>query len=165
MGRPAKPSALKLVTGNPGKRAINKQEPEPDLLEDLAAPAWLPARAVVVWDEIAPKLRNAKVLTEIDVEALAQGCVAVANFRYAVAKCGDDLVKPARIEKNDAGKPVQVAGESMNPWLIVNSMSHKQAMAVFQKFGMTPADRSRLTIQPQGDLFGNGNQEKDPYFG
>ena len=35
MGRPAKPTALHVVNGNPGKRALNDREPEPDLLQDL----------------------------------------------------------------------------------------------------------------------------------
>ena len=37
MGRPAKPTALHVVNGNPGKRALNDREPEPDLLGFLMA--------------------------------------------------------------------------------------------------------------------------------
>ena len=42
---------------------------------------------------------------------------------------------------------------AMNPWAMVQSMTFKQAMAVLERFGMTPAARTRIAIQPQGDLF------------
>ena len=67
-GRPPKPTALKVVEGNAGKRAINKQEPDPNYLQDLSAPDWLTRvpGAVQVWDELAPKLRSARLLTCLD---------------------------------------------------------------------------------------------------
>lgn len=152
-GRPRKPTALKLVAGNPGKRSTSKQEPDPDYLADLSAPAGLPAGAKLVWDEIAPQLRRAKLLTEIDVQTLAMGCIAVAQYRRAVDKAGEALVK-CKVVEDENGQPIETA-EHINPWLIVQSMSFKQAMAVFQQFGMSPAARTRIAIQPQGDLFGN----------
>lgn len=155
-GRIPKPTALKVVAGNPGKRAINKQEPDPVYLQDLAAPAWMHASAKAVWDEVAPQLSRAKLLTEVDVQALSMGCVAVAQYRQSVRVAGDDLVK-GKVVDSDNGEPEQ-AGEHLNPWMIVQSMSFKQAMAIFQQFGMTPASRTRIAIQPQGDLFGNGSE-------
>lgn len=159
MARPPKPTALKLVTGNPGKRALNKQEPDPDYLDKLDPPEWMPERAKAVWREVVPHLVKAKLATVLDVDAISMGCVAVANYRYAVNKTGDHLLKAKHVE-DDEGKVVEV-GEHINPWAMVQSMSFKQAMAVFQKFGMTPADRSRVVIQPQGNLFGDGDTTND----
>ena len=51
----------------------------------------------------------------------------------------------------------------VNPWLVVQSMSFKQSMKVFEQFGMSPAARTRIAIQPQDDLFGNGDKAK-AYF-
>lgn len=150
-GRTPKPTALKLVTGNPGKRGINKQEPDPTYLHDLTPPGWLDEPAAEVWDEVAPKLRAARVLTEIDVQALAMGCVAIAQYRRAVRRTGTDLVKSKLMETEDG--QIQETGEQVNPWYIVQSMSFKQAMAVFAQFGMSPAARTRIAVQPQGDLF------------
>lgn len=156
-GRPPKPTALKVVEGNAGKRAINKQEPDPDYLQDLSAPDWLTRvpGAVQVWDELAPKLRSAKLLTEIDVQALSQLAVSLAHFRLAATKTGENLVKHKLVE-NDEGETVE-AGEHINPWLLVQSMSFKQSNALMAQFGMTPAARTRVAINPQGDLFGNGS--------
>lgn len=155
-GRPPKPTALKVITGNPGKRSGNKQEPDPEYLVDMNPPEWLHSAAKDVWKEVAPHLAKAKLLTEVDVQALAMGCVAIAQYRQAVRIAGDDLVK-AKIVVDDEGKPVS-SGEHLNPWMIVQSMSFKQAMAIFQQFGMSPAARTRISIQPQGDLFGSGKE-------
>lgn len=155
-GRHPKPTALKVIEGNRGKRAMNKQEPDPTYLRDLDPPAWLSAQAKDVWNEVAPALAAAKLLTEADVQMLAMGCVAIAQHRYAVNRVGDDLVK-SKHEISD-GNAVSV-GEHINPWMLVQSMTFKQAMAVFQQFGMSPAARTRIAINPQGDLFGHGSQE------
>lgn len=162
-GRPPKPTALKLVQGNPGKRAINRQEPDPVYLNDLTPPSWLGPAAASVWNELAPRLRRARVLTELDVDALSMGCVAIAQYRASVSRVGDALVK-SKHATNDEGDAVEV-GEHVNPWLIVQSMTYKQAMAIFAQFGLTPAARSRVAINPQDDLFGHGQaQNGKSYF-
>lgn len=160
-GRPPKPTALKLITGNAGKRAPNKQEPDPTYLRDMTPPAWLPAPAAAVWNEIAKPLADAKLLTEVDVPMLAMACVSISQYRYAVCRVGDALVK-SKIEKGDDGKFVEV-GEHINPWAMIQSMSFKQAMVVLREFGMSPSARSRVAIQPQGDMFGKANPT-EKYF-
>lgn len=158
-GRPPKPTALKLVQGNPGKRALNKQEPDPTYLQDLTPPAWMPDGAKAVWAEMAPAASRAKLLTEVDVDAFAMGCVAVADYRRAVLKTGEADVK-TKLQADEEGKIVEV-GEHLNPWAMVKSMSFKQAMAVFDKFGMTPQARTRIAVQPQGGLF-DGDPTQSP---
>lgn len=160
-GRPPKPAALKLVAGNPGKRALNKQEPDPEYLADLTPPDWLDDRAKAVWNELAPALKRAKLLTEVDVQALAMGCVSIAQYRFAVSRTGDQLVKSKTVV-DDEGKAVE-AGEHINPWAFIQSMAFKQADKLFQQFGMTPAARTRIAVQPQGDLFG-GKDQAAGYF-
>lgn len=147
-GRNPKPTALKLVNGNPGKRAINGQEPDPEYLNDLTPPDYLSAAAKVVWNEIAPNLRNARVLTKMDVPMLHTVCESIATYRKAVLKC------------QQLG---EIGGSgSISQWEIVKSMSFKQAMAAMQQFGMSPAARTRIAIQPQGDLF--SDQGSQTYF-
>src|SRR5574341_216153 len=151
MARPPKPTALKLIAGNPGKRALNKQEPDPSYLADLTPPKWLSDAAKLVWQEVAPAASRAKLLTEVDVQAFAMGCIAIAQYRQATDRVAGQAVKSKTV-LDEEGKPVQ-AGEHINPWALVQSMCFKQAMAVFDKFGMTPQARTRIALQPQGDLF------------
>lgn len=164
MSRPTKPTALKVIEGNRGKRGLNKQEPDPDYLEDLTAPAYLSDAAKEVWNEVAPNLRKAMLLTTIDVQTLAMGCNAIAQYRVATQQAGDNLVKSKMVESTDGDGPAVATGEHVNPWLIVQSMSFKQAMAVFQQFGMSPAARARVAINPQGDLFGSQTGKASQYF-
>ena len=154
-GRPPKPTALKLVEGNKGKRALPKNEPDPVYLNDLTPPAWLGPQAAEVWNEIAPRLRRARCLTELDIDALAMGCVAIAQYRQSVRRVGDQLVKAKIIESEITGQPVET-GEHVNPWYIVQSMSYKQANNLFSQFGLSPSARTRIAINPQDDLFGHG---------
>ncbi len=153
-GRNPKPTQLKVIEGNRGKRGLNPAEPDPTYLNDLTPPAWLSDAAKDVWNEVAPKLRDARLLTEIDVDTLAFGCDAMAHYRQAAQRIGCDLVS-AKLIESESGQ-AQYVGEHVNPWLIVQSMAFKKAMAVFQQFGMSPAARTRVAVNPQGNLFENG---------
>jgi P27 family predicted phage terminase small subunit len=162
-GRPPKASALRLIEGNRGKRAINKQEPDPSYLNDLAAPEWLPVPARAIWDELAPHLRAAKMLTTIDVQMLCKGCIAIAQYRHATKMLGDTLVLDSE-SHDECGVKVVTKAATLNQWMVAQSMAFKQAMAVMQQFGMSPAARTRIAIQPQGDLFGSGKKASGDYF-
>lgn len=61
-GRKPKPSHLKLVTGNPGKRAINTQEPAPERILPQP-PGELTAEARGEWDRVAGELNRLGLLT------------------------------------------------------------------------------------------------------
>lgn len=162
-GRTPKPSALRLVEGNRGKRGLNKQEPDPAYLIDLSAPSWLPAPAAAVWNEIVPHLRAARMLSTVDVPMLEKGCVAIAQYRHATKMLGDSLVLDAE-GFDDTGVKVVTKAATLNQWMVAQSMAFKQAMAVLQQFGMSPAARTRIAIQPQGDLFGSGEKASGDYF-
>jgi P27 family predicted phage terminase small subunit len=151
MARSNKPTGLKLVEGNRGKRAINKQEPDPEYLNDLTAPSFLSAGAADVWNEIAQNLRNARLLTKLDVPMLAMGCEALARYRRLTA------------ESNTETQDIGSKESEKDAWMLttIQSMSFKQAMTVLQQFGMSPAARTKIAIQPQGDLFG---EEGSSYF-
>lgn len=159
-GRPRKPSAVKEVMGNPGKRASSKKEPDPTYLDDLTPPTWLPQAAQAIWLEEAPKFRKAHLLTEIDVMAFAALCQAAADYRRAVAKTGEDDVK-AKFREDEEGAVIAV-GEHLNPWAMVKSMSVKQLSMWLGKFGGTPQDRTRVEVNPQASLFGDDRKKSDP---
>lgn len=152
MANPRKPTALKVIEGNKGKRALNKQEPDPEYLNDLTAPEWLDKGATDVWNEIVPVLRAANLLTKADVPVLCSGCVAFAKFKLASQRLGDDLVVEG------------MKGSYINQWMVAQSMAFKQAMSVFEKFGMSPAARTRIAVNPQGDLFGGEKENSAARF-
>lgn len=152
MARPTKPSGLKELEGNRGKRRLNHREPEPENLNNLGAPAWLPPDAKAIWCELAPQLRKAQVLTVLDVIALEKLCVSVAAYRAATLAIS--AARPAPKEGQTGVALVQSEERvSMSPWTIVQSMSFKQAVILLREFGMTPAARARVMIEPQLPLF------------
>lgn len=151
MARPSKPTNLKIVTGNPGKRGLNKQEPDPDYLNDLVAPAFLSHAAKQVWDEVAPTLRQSRLLTVVDVPVLSMLCESLAEYRRATVNCDETPMKYSS----------KTGGDVMSQWKIVQSMSLKQVMLIAREFGMTPAARTKIAIQPMGSLF---DEEGTDYF-
>lgn len=148
-GRPAKPSALKLIEGNRGKRALPKNEPDPAYLNDLTPPEHLPPDAAAVWSDIAPRLRAAMLLTELDTLALEWLCIAAAQHRRATAELGAD---------------VYIVKNSPSPWLIIQSMAFKRAKVLCDAFGMSPAARARVVVNPQGALFPAEQNGADRFF-
>jgi len=151
MGRNVTPTALKLVNGNPGKRALNRREPDPDYLDDLAPPAVLSDAAKEVWNQEAPALRKAKLLTVLDRLPLELLCEAVAGYRAAKLRM--------------AGKEPAQGGLSIDEQRM--AMYSKQIDRWSSKFGMGPRDRANLLIDPQLNLFGggeNGGSKEDGYF-
>ena len=161
MGRPNTPTADKIARGNPGKRALNSREPDPEYLDDLTPPAWLPEAAKAVWRDFAPKLRKAKVLTVIDVPAFEKWCVKTAQWRAAIldlAKRGVMIERVGRdgertITKKASKKKTDAPAMVVNQLVFAESMFFKQTIALEREFGMTPAARTRVQIEPQLTLF------------
>lgn len=60
-GRKPKPTALKILEGNPGKRPINENEPIPPK-GTVKCPTWLEPEAKKEWKRLAPSLEAMGVL-------------------------------------------------------------------------------------------------------
>ena len=79
-GRKPKPTALRLIAGNPGKRALPKSEAVVALSEPTP-PAFLCDDAKVEWGRVCSALYAAGLMTELDRAALA--AYAAAYGRWA----------------------------------------------------------------------------------
>ena len=78
-GRPRTPTAIRELQGNPGKRALPKNEPQFGLVLP-PVPASLPPVARDEWARVARILYNVRVLTSADLAVLRGYCV---NFAWA----------------------------------------------------------------------------------
>jgi P27 family predicted phage terminase small subunit len=133
-GRKPTPTTLKLLRGNPGKRALNMNEPKltPELPQP---PGFLQGVALEEWHRIAPLLHGAGLLTALDAEALAVGCQSYANFVEATEKI------------RERGTVVVYEGRPMpNPYLRVMNAALQQWTRMLIEFGMTPSSRSRVKV-------------------
>ena len=77
-GRKPKPTALRLLAGNPGKRPVNAQEPDTGAA-DLTPPAELTVAARKHWRRLAPMLALSGVLKQSDRDVLALYCEGYAQ--------------------------------------------------------------------------------------
>ena len=140
-GPPPTPTQLKIVSGNPGRRALNKNEPKPKTATKRA-PAGLSKAALKHWHTVAKHLTEARILTELDKPALILYCEAWARWRDAT----DEVQKRGMLVKAPSGYPMQ------NPYLAIANKAFEQMQKMLVEFGMTPASRSRIQVEPeQGD--------------
>ncbi|MCC6147416.1 MAG: phage terminase small subunit P27 family [Anaerolineaceae bacterium] len=148
MGRrgPApKPTVLKKLAGNPGRRALNDQEAKPDTTMPRC-PHHLNAVAQKEWRRVARRLHKAGLLTYVDMAALAVYCQAYGRWVEAevmLAGSGSELVV-----ETPNGYPMQ------NPLISIVNTTTKQMLDALAEFGMTPASRSRIKVDPP-------NKDKD----
>lgn len=75
-----KPTALKVLEGNRGKRPLPEDEPRPDAVEP-SMPSDLDATAKRIWKELAPKLVKIGLLTELDGDEFASLCQIASRLR------------------------------------------------------------------------------------
>ena len=75
-GRKPKPTAVKELEGNPGKRPLNELEPKPKK-KAPKCPGWLDAEAKTEWRRVAKQLEELGVLTEVDMAAFAAGATGI----------------------------------------------------------------------------------------
>lgn len=81
-GRKPKPTAVKVLEGNPGKRPLNMFEPTPDKVAP-ECPDWLNEEAKAEWDRLVDKMVELGTLTEMDMAAFAGYCQSYARWKEA----------------------------------------------------------------------------------
>ena len=69
-GRKPKPTAVKQLEGNPGKRQLNANEPKP-VARAPSCPKWLEDDAKKEWRRLAKQMEQLGILTEVDMAAFA----------------------------------------------------------------------------------------------
>jgi len=140
-GPAAKPTKLRELQGNPGKRPLPKGEPRPGVTGRVpSAPRWLGEEARREWRRIAPLLHRAGLLTEVDGVALGMMCEALAVYHQAKEAMGDEGL----IVVSDKGNSYQ------HPALGIMNSARTDVLRWAREFGMTPAARSRISVAGDG---------------
>ena len=132
-GRKPKPTALKELEGNPGKRQLNMNEPKP-IAKAPTCPKWLEDEAKKEWKRLAKKMEQLGVLTEVDMAAFAGYCQAYARWKAAE----EFISKHGAIVKTPSGYWQQV------PQVSIAQQYLKDMQKLAEQFGLTPASRSRI---------------------
>lgn len=140
-GRKPKPTELKKLAGNPGKRKLNDAEPQFGAAEIRVPRGKLPPEARELWKVLAPQLAQSGVLKATDLPALEVLCLHYAMVRRAWAIVA---------EKGVTAESTTAAGVVIkkNPAAGVlreNSMAFKGYLT---EFGLTPSSRVRIKAEP-----------------
>lgn len=143
-GPPPKPTHLKLLDGNPGKRPLNEAEPE--YATGCKMPTWLPPGARREWKRVAPQLETIGLLQEVDMAALASYCVAVDQLERATR-----ALKPTRNNRNPEIQITENGYETISGAELMRRSAVKEIRAFAAEFGFTPAQRSRISVPGKPD--------------
>jgi P27 family predicted phage terminase small subunit len=140
-GRRPKPTRIKALTGNPGKRPLNRHEPRPlPALPDC--PPELNPIARREWMRLIAELTKLNLITHLDRGALATYCAAYALWAEAL----EQLQKYGTMVKSPTGYPIQ------SPYLAIANRQAELMLRVASEFGFTPASRSRISAPPPDQL-------------
>lgn len=141
-GPKPKPTKLKVLAGERSDR-INHREPDPPRGRP-EKPEDLTGLAGEEWDRIIPVLEAMGILTIADGPAVAMYCVAYERWRRARDAYADKL----HFSTTGGGsRPDACVG--------IAERAEQRMLNLLSRFGMTPADRSRVQVDPdQEDPFG-----------
>lgn len=152
-GRKPKPSHLKLVTGNPGRRPLIKNEAKvkaalpspPPMLDDVGKEEW---------SRVSNELYLCGLLTSIDRATLAAYCQLYSRWQTAELALAEEAAADPRYR----GLLVTAANGTLmhNPLVAVANKAAQDMVKFAAEFGMTPSARSRISATPPG------NQQEDP---
>ncbi len=155
MPRTAKPTKIKELQGS----RTPKRSKEPKLPSvKLKPPRWLAKFAREEWYRVVPALEKIGMLTEMDETAMVNYVVAYDRFRQA-----QEVIQEHGFTTHTAA-----GGYKKRPELQVISEAQTTMRRFMEAFGLTPASRARLNLNPAKEdsaaafLFGKapGRKEK-----
>ena len=168
-GPAPKPTVLKKLAGNPGKRSLSTNEPRPRAKRPRMPSHFTPADdpdatvkesrvqkefyeiARGEWRRVVRELSAvAGLVTSVDADALAMYCETYARWVQASRK----LAMSGMVEKlktNQGGEYL-----AMSPYVTIINQCMRTMKQLLTEFGMTPASRTRIQIierPPEEDPF------------
>jgi P27 family predicted phage terminase small subunit len=142
---PPKPTQLRIMQGNPGKRPLNKKEPIPPTgLPDC--PTHLMKDAKAEWRRMVPILQGMGLLSTLDMAALAAYCQAYGRWQQAEREMKRLTKKGTTglLIKTMQGNYIQ------NPLLGIVSRNIQIMRQFITEFGLSPSSRSRIQVDQTG---------------
>ena len=137
-GPVTQPTAIKILRGNPGKRSLPANEPQPKIKRPHCPP-HLDEYARKEWRRVVPILLGMRVLTEANYMSLANLCQAYSTM----ATAQEQLNKTGLLFKTPSGYVQQ------SPLISIVNQSAELVTKLCREFGLTPSARSRITAQPE----------------
>ncbi|MFZ4858559.1 MAG: phage terminase small subunit P27 family [Desulfuromonadaceae bacterium] len=147
-GRKPKPTYLKLITGNPGKRALNKNEPMATTAPPRA-PQWLDTRARAIFKLLTRRLVEMGYASASHTESLALAAWRLSQVETCAAVLDRDGYT---FETTTPRGPAVIKAR---PEVALMTQAAKHAQSLLNEFGLTPASATRVQLpgKPQRNPF------------
>lgn len=138
-GRKPLPTSLKILTGNPGKKRLPKNEPMPDSTLP-EPPDHLDRYARDEWERMAHGLHGLGLLTSTDAGVFAAYCTAYSTWRQA----SEEIQR-----QNETGGPLSglVIDGKVNPLIRLKRDAAADLVKYAAEFGMSPQARARVHVE------------------
>ena len=133
---PKKPTSLKVLEGNPGKRPLSQTEPQPEKVAP-GMPPGMDYYAKQKWEELQPKLERLGVLTEIDGDLFEAYCRAYGRYRRANQR----LEQLAKSDIEADWRKVEISVEK----------AESSLRLLANEFGLGPASRAKISVGGDGE--------------
>ena len=133
-GRKPKPTGLRVIEGNPGKRSPSQDSPSP------TCPSHLNPSAKAEWKRLAHEMHALGIISNLDRGALAAYCQAYGRWVEAERKLKET---PALLKL--ANGTVQA-----NPWLAIATKQLELMQRSMSELGLSPVSRTRVQVKPIG---------------
>lgn len=152
-----KPTALKVLEGNPGKRALNLSDGLNPRIEVPSVPKHLGLEAKKEWKRITPLLEELGLISGLDRAALGLYCQAVGRLSELETSFNGKVAThvAAGVDYCDAvfevSHTVTPSGYAQQSVIVQLIKSHReQVNRYLMHFGLSPAARAR--VQPSNHL-------------
>lgn len=147
-GRKNLPTVIKEMHGEHRKNRLNRNEPSPER-GSPEPPEFLTEGAKKEWKYISYYLDKIGMLTKIDKAALAAYCQAYDRWARV-----EELLKQRAERDRDFGGMLELTSNGnvvQTPLLGVANRAIEIMSKFLTEFGMTPASRARLVIEPPSE--------------
>lgn len=138
-GRKPKPTKIKLLEGNLGKRKLNDAEPEFALSKKHKAPEDLSEKATKEWRRLYKILSDSGVLTDADIGLLDKLIEAFEKDLQITEEFKSFKGQRKLLIRTPQG------GLVPNPLIRVQRDNTTLMLKLYTELGLTPSSRSRLT--------------------
>jgi len=138
-GPPPKPTALKLLEGNPGHQKLNMEEPKCAEIAPVQPPEWLDVIGQYEYQRVWPLLTEMGLLSAVDVGAFEAYCDAYSTMVRMAIVC------------NELGSTyVTDQGQvRARPEATLKIQAANAVRQFSQEFGLTPSARGRMSIKSE----------------
>ena len=163
-GPAPKTTALKVLEGNPSRRPMDPNEPMPPSDLFPKSPKWLSPQAEKIWENESKVLMPLGLLTKADYHAFGRWCEMLTEWikakefiqehgqTYPIYEHVEVLGPDGRPQLGKDDKPIlkkRLKYMGQCPQVAIFRNLAVEMRQIEQEFGMTPASRTRISVDPE----------------